>query len=111
MVRHAVRLNGVTHLTLTKLDILSGLGTLKIAVGHKTAPGEERFTGGPVYEDIEGWSEEIFDCRTWESLPPQARAYVERIEALVGVRAGLISVGPGREQVIPRDPLFHPTPH
>jgi adenylosuccinate synthase len=111
MVRHAVRLNGVTHLTLTKLDILSGLGTLKIAIAHKTAPGEERFTGGPVYEDMEGWSEDISDFRTWEALPPQARTYVERIEALVGVRAGLISVGPAREQVIPRDPLFHPTPH
>ena len=106
MVRHAVRLNGVTHLALTKLDILSGLETLKIAVDHDTPEGGERFSGGPIYEDVAGWSEDITGCRTWEALPQACRAYVERIEALVGVRAGLISVGPGREQVIPRDPLF-----
>ena len=106
MVRHAVRLNGVTHLALTKLDILSGLETLKIAVGHDTPEGGERFSGGPIYEDVAGWSEDITGCRTWEALPQACRDYVERIEALVGVRAGLISVGPGREQVIPRDPLF-----
>ena len=106
MVRHAVRLNGVTHLALTKLDILSGIDTLKIAVDHDTPPGAERFSGSPVYEDAPGWSEDISSCRTWEGLPANCRAYVERIEALVGVRAGLISVGPGREQVIPRDPLF-----
>ena len=111
MVRHAIRLNGVTHLTLTKLDILSGLSTIKIAVSHKTKPGEERFTGGPVYQDIPGWDEDISGCRSWEALPIAARNYVERIESLVGVRAGLISVGPGREQVIPRDPLFQVSPH
>lgn len=106
MVRHAVRLNGVTHLALTKLDILSGLETLKIATGHNTPEGGERFTGGPVYEDVPGWPEDITECRTWDALPQACRDYVERIEELVGVRAGLISVGPGREQVIPRDPLF-----
>ena len=106
MVRHAVRLNGATHLALTKLDVLSGLDTLKIAVSHNTPDGGERFSGGPVYEDVPGWSEDITACRTWDALPQTCRDYVERIEELVGVRAGLISVGPGREQVIPRDPLF-----
>ena len=106
MVRHAVRLNGATHLALTKLDVLSGLDTLKIAVSHNTPDGGERFSGGPVYEDVPGWSEDITGCRTWDALPQTCRDYVERIEELVGVRAGLISVGPGREQVIPRDPLF-----
>lgn len=106
MVRHAVRLNGATHLALTKLDVLSGLDTLKIAVTHNTPDGGERFSGGPVYEDVPGWSEDITGCRTWDALPQTCRDYVERIEELVGVRAGLISVGPGREQVIPRDPLF-----
>ena len=106
MVRHAVRLNGATHLALTKLDVLSGLETLKIAVSHNTPDGGERFSGGPVYEDVPGWSEDITGCRTWDALPQTCRDYVERIEELVGVRAGLISVGPGREQVIPRDPLF-----
>ncbi len=106
MVRHACRLNGVTHLTLTKLDILSGLKTLRIGVDHETVPGGDRFEGQPVYETVAGWSEDITSCRTWDSLPENARAYVERIENLVGVRAGLISVGPGRDEVIPRDQLF-----
>ena len=111
MVRHAARLNGVTHLTLTKLDVLSGIKTLRIGIGHDTPEGDERFSGSPVYEDIPGWDEDITACRTWESLPPACQAYVERIEALVGIRAGLISVGPGRRQVIPRDPLFRSTQH
>ena len=111
MVRHATRLNGVTHLTLTKLDVLSGMKTLKIGVAHDTPEGDERFSGNPVYEDIAGWDEDITACRDWNSLPPTCRAYVERIESLVGIRAGLISVGPGREQVIPRDPLFQTISH
>ena len=106
MVRHACRLNGVTHLTLTKLDILSGLETLRIGIGHETIPGGDRFEGQPVYETVPGWSEDITSCRTWDALPENARAYIERIEELVGVRAGLISVGPGRDEVIPRDSLF-----
>jgi len=111
MVKHAARLNGVTHLTLTKLDVLSGIGTLKIGVSHDTPEGEERFSGQPIYEDAQGWTEDITTCRTWESLPETCRAYVERIEELVGIRAGLISVGPGRKQVIPRDPLFRSSQH
>jgi len=111
MVRHAARLNGVTHLTLTKLDILSGMKTLRIGVAHDTPAGSERFSGNPVYEDVPGWDEDISNCRDWDSLPETCQAYVERIESLVGVRAGLISVGPGREQVIPRDPLFQTLSH
>ena len=106
MVRHACRLNGVTHLTLTKLDILSGLETLRIGIDHEPVAGGDRFEGTPIYETVSGWSEDITNCRNWDDLPTNAKAYVERIEELVGVRAGLISVGPGRDEVIPRDPLF-----
>jgi adenylosuccinate synthase len=110
MVRHACRLNGVTHLSLTKLDILSGLETLRIGIGHEPVPGGDRFEGAPIYETVPGWAEDITSCRRWEDLPANAKAYVERIEELVGVRAGLISVGPGREEVIPRDALFQTVP-
>lgn len=110
MVRHACRLNGVTHLSLTKLDILSGLETLRIGIDHESVSGGDRFEGAPIYETVPGWSEDITSCRRWEDLPANAKAYVERIEELVGVRAGLISVGPGREEVIPRDSLFETVP-
>ena len=111
MVKHAARLNGATHLTLTKLDVLSGIETLRIATGHDTPEGEERFSGAPIYEDLPGWTEDITECRTWDSLPLNCRSYVERIEELVGMRAGLISVGPGRKQVIPRQELFRSSGH
>lgn len=110
MVRHACRLNSVTHLVLTKLDILSGLETLRIGIGHEPVVGGDRFEGSPIYETVPGWSEDISGCRNWAELPANAKAYVQRIETLVGVQAGLISVGPGREQVIPRDELFETHP-
>ena len=103
-------LDSVTHLSLTKLDILSGLPEIRIGVDHERVAGGDRFEGKPVYETLPGWSEDITQCRRWEDLPANAQAYVQRIEHLVGVRAGLISVGPGREEVIPRDELFQTHP-
>ena len=58
--------------------------------------------GQPVYEDAPGWSEDITGVTTWSELPEACRAYVERIEQLVGVPATIISVGPGREQTLAR---------
>ena len=110
LVRHACALNGVTHLVLTKLDVLSGIGPLQIctsyAGGGVPAGAEALARVTPTYEDHPGWDEDITGCRTYEELPAAARSYVERIEALCGARVGLVSVGPGREQVIPLDPLF-----
>ncbi len=111
LVRHAALLNGTTHLVLTKLDVLSGLTTLKIALAYgdqaTPPPGASALAAvRPTYEELPGWQQDISDCRTWEDLPATCRAYIQRIEALVGVPCGLLSVGPGREQVIARDPLF-----
>lgn len=111
LVKHGVRLNGTTHLALTKLDVLSGLETLQIAVRYETrdtppAGAEALAAVRPVYETLPGWTEDISACRTWDSLPDTCRAYVQRIEALVGVPVGLVSVGPGRDEIIVRDPLF-----
>ncbi len=111
LLRYAVRVNGLTELALTKLDILTGLNPLRICTGYRVN-GEvlENLPMGPkdlspfepVYEDMPGWEEDVMSVREWEDLPPQARDYVQRIEALIGLPVKLISVGPERDQVIRR---------
>ena len=97
MVRTAAGLNGLTALVLTKLDVLSGLERLELGLGLDAQ-------GAPRYESLEGWSEDLTGCRTWESLPAACRAYVRRIEELVEVPVAVVSVGPGREHIVPVDP-------
>ena len=109
ILRYAVRVNGLTHLALTKLDILSGFETVKIAIAYdhrgerlEHLPLDTKVLSEcqPIYEEIPGWSEDIRDVRSLEALPGAARHYLQRIEALVGVPIMLIGVGPGREQAI-----------
>jgi adenylosuccinate synthase len=109
ILRYAARVNGLTHLALTKLDILSGFERIKIAIAydyqterldHLPLDAEVLAACEPIYEELPGWSEEIQDVQTLGDLPAAARAYVRRIEELVGVPVTLISVGPGREQTI-----------
>ncbi|MFZ5476846.1 MAG: adenylosuccinate synthase [Myxococcota bacterium] len=107
LVRHAAMVNGLTRLALTKLDVLSGMGPLRIAVayeGLEDVPAGAEALGRvvPVYEEVEGWDGDIAGCRRWADLPAAARAYVERIEALVGVPVTLLGVGAGRDAVIQR---------
>ena len=109
MVRRAVQLNGVTHITLTKLDILSGFDELLIGTGYQggaSFPSHDLDAAVPLYERLPGWDADISTARTWDELPEAARAYVSRIESLIGVPVILIGVGPGREQVVERaDPI------
>ncbi len=109
LLRYANRINGLTELTITKLDILTGLNPIKIATAYKDnnqileelpfGPGElSKFV--PVYEEMDGWQQDLRSLKRWEELPPQARAYILRIEELCGVPVRLISVGPERDQVI-----------
>lgn len=109
ILRYAARVNGFTHLALTKLDILSGFESLKIAVAydyagqrleHLPTDAEVLAACRPIYEELPGWSEDIRGARALDDLPAAARRYVERIEALVGVPVALIGVGPGREQTL-----------
>ena len=111
VARESVRLNGITDLALTKLDVLQNLPVLKICVAYELdgktleyLPQEEgalaRVT--PVYEEMPGFEEDISGCRNFEDLPDTVRAYVERLEELAGARASIVSVGPGREQTILR---------
>jgi adenylosuccinate synthase len=107
MVRHAGMVNGLTAIALTKLDVLSGMGPLQIAVGYAgmddvPAGAAELARAEPVYEEIAGWDEDLSGCRTWESLPAACRAYVQRVEELTGVPVVLLGVGPGRDALIER---------
>ncbi len=107
VLRHAARVNGLTSLALTKLDVLSGLSELRVCVAYELdgeridtppARGLERVT--PIYETLPGWSEDISGARSITELPDAARAYLGWIERAVGVKASIVSVGPGREQTI-----------
>ena len=110
VVRHSVRLSGITGLCVTKLDVLTGLDSIKFCVGYRTAEGEEiqrvpaslKQLGActPVYEEMPGWSEDITGCRTWDELPANCRSYLERLAEFVGAPLAIVSVGPGREQTI-----------
>jgi adenylosuccinate synthase len=108
--RYAARLNGLTEILVTKLDVLSGLDTLKICTGYRAygqtfddmPPHQSVFhDASPIYEELEGWHEEIDGCQTFDELPKQAQAYVRRMEELVGVPVSIVSVGPAREQSLP----------
>ena len=107
VLRESVRLNGPTELAITKLDVLSGLSELKICTAYRYRgttvdypPQEQNALAEvePVYETLPGWNEDITKARGYDDLPDNARAYLNRIERLLGVPVGLVSVGPERGQ-------------
>lgn len=111
LLRYAVRLNGISELALTKLDILSGFDAIKICtayrIGDQTTPvlplGPSNLKGvEAVYEEVSGWQDDINSIRAWDDLPQAARDYVSRIEELLAIPVTIISVGPERSQVIRR---------
>lgn len=110
-IRYAAMVSGATELCITLLDVLSGEPELKLATGYRTGDGlTDRFIADgyalsevtPEYETMDGFSEDITGVRTFDELPQAARAYLDRIESFVGVRIGIVSVGPDREQTIIR---------
>lgn len=109
MLRSAVRLNGVDEIHLTKLDILSGIPGLKIAVAYRlggrvieTPPVDTADWPRckPIYKELPGWKSDISGVRGWQDLPVAARRYVERVSAWVGCPIRLVSVGSGRTAVL-----------
>ena len=107
LLREAARLNGFTELVLTKLDVLSGLNELKICTAYEYKgerilypPQVDNALAQvtPIYETLPGWQEDISAAKCAGCLPVNARNYIARIEELLGVRVGLISIGPDREQ-------------
>jgi adenylosuccinate synthase len=109
IARYAVRVNGLTDLFLTKLDVLTGLESVPVCIGYDVdgvrydempMTQTDFHHAQPVYTDLPGWSEDLSKCRTREDLPPKARAYVSALEELSGCRISAIGVGPGREATI-----------
>jgi adenylosuccinate synthase len=109
-LRYAARLSGMTGLAVTKLDVLSSFERVKLCVAYRDRDGNRLTTFPyhqtvfhgctPEYEELPGWDEDLSDCRELDSLPPRARAYVERISEAVEVPITLIGTGQGRHQVI-----------
>ncbi len=114
-LRQAVRINSVSGLCLTKLDVLDGLDVVKLCVGYTDRNGNavpapidaEDYEGlVPVYEEVPGWSESTLGAKSLDQLPASARAYIERIEQVVGAPIDLISTGPDRvETIVLRHPF------
>ena len=110
LLRRSIELNSLTGLCLTKLDVLDGLETLKIAVAYRDKNGivltrppqsAEAFTGlEPIYEEMPGWSESTADITSMDQLPANALAYIHRIEALLDVPIDILSTGPERDSTI-----------
>jgi adenylosuccinate synthase len=109
VLRFAVRVNGLWGLALTKLDVLSGLPTVKVCTSYELdgervdeLPGdlEDLSRAKPVYEELPGWEQKLAGARTLEDLPPTALRYVQRVEELSGVPVVCISVGADRGETI-----------
>ena len=107
VLRYAARLNGLTDLILTKLDVLSGFETLRVCVGYQAGgqrwddvpPNQTLFhEAEPVWEELPGWAEELGDVRSFDDLPKEAQGYVHFLEELGAVPISIVGVGPAREQ-------------
>jgi adenylosuccinate synthase len=109
-LRYAARINGLTSLVITKLDVLSGHDRLPVCTKYRSAEDAvlERFPYHqsvlhhvtPIYEELPGWQEDISECRTESDLPAAAREYLDFIADFVGVPVTLVGVGPGRDQIV-----------
>ncbi|MCD6271883.1 MAG: adenylosuccinate synthase [Deltaproteobacteria bacterium] len=109
ILKNAVRLNSLTGLVITKLDVLGGLESLKICTGYECKgriindfPSDIKVLGlcKPVYESLPGWEEDISGITQLAGLPDNAKKYIKRIEELAETPAQIISVGPGRDETI-----------
>lgn len=106
-VKHAGRLNGCDQLALMKLDVLDGFETIKICKGYKVDGKEINYVPSslddlePVYEVLDGW-DSVVGIRQFDKLPQNAKKYIERIEELTGVKVGIISTSPERDDTIIR---------
>lgn len=119
VVRYSARINGLTHLAITKLDILTGLDPVNLCVGYEykgkrleNIPAQLSILDkcSPVYDAMDGWQEDISGARTFKDLPNNAQAYVKRIEDFVDVPVSIISVGSGRNETIVRKNPFDAIP-
>ena len=112
--RYATRVNGLTDLVVTKLDVLTGYEQIPICVAYEVdgkrmdempMNQSDFHHAKPIYEYMPGWSEDISGARTFEELPANAQRYIERLEELSRVRVSVIGVGPSRDAAIVRHDL------
>ena len=114
-LRRVVELNGISGLCITKLDVMDGLDTVRVAVGYKVR-GERRDilpVGAealaicePIYEEHAGWKESTVEVKSFDDLPEAAQSYLKRLEVLVGAPVTIISTGPDRMETIVRQHPF-----
>ncbi|MCV6627228.1 MAG: adenylosuccinate synthase [Cellvibrionaceae bacterium] len=114
-VKHAIRINSISGLCLTKLDVLDGLACVKICVGYKNKAGETLSVPfdsegwaevEPVYEEMPGWTDSTVGAQSIDALPQAARNYINRLEELVGAPVDIVSTGPDRvETIVLRQPF------
>ncbi|MDV4150800.1 adenylosuccinate synthase [Clostridium sp. AL.422] len=109
ILKTTVRVSGLTSLCVTKIDTLAGLEKLKICVGYKfdgkvidyfPASLSDLAKCEPVYEEFEGWGDEVAEARSYDELPENAKKYLNRIEELTGTKISIVGVGPRRDQTI-----------
>lgn len=115
MVKYTTRINGLTSISLMLLDVLSGFEKIKICTGYEIDgkvtehfPANLKALGKskPVYEELDGWEEDITKVERYEDLPENAKKYIARIEEYVGLPVKIVSVGPKRNQTIVRESIF-----
>jgi len=115
VLNHSIRLSSISHLAITKLDVLSGFETIQVCTGYRSGDQiVEHFPADielypalePIYEELPGWEENIAEVRKFEDLPLNCRKYIEYMENKTGVPAAIVSVGPKRDQTIIRSELF-----
>lgn len=112
IVRHSVRVNGLSKLAINKLDTLSGLGDLKVCIAYEKPDGsvinnfpptlEELKDCKPVYETLKGFDDDISGCKSYDELPDACKTYIERLEVLCGCKIAMIGNGPDRTQILER---------
>jgi len=112
VVKYTAQVNGVTELAVMLLDVLAGFNPLKVCVGYKrngkklnAFPHDAAALTGvePIYETLDGFTDEITECENYDELPTGAKAYIELVEQTVGVPVSIVSVGPRRSQTIHRN--------
>lgn len=112
IARYAVRVNGLTEMVINKIDPLCGLPKLKVCVAYRfkgetitefPADFADLAHCEPVYEEFDGFSEDITNCRTFDELPQSVQSYIRELERICGCRVSMLGVGPARDQVISLD--------
>ena len=114
-LKYAAMTNGISRLAITKLDVLSGFDTLKMCVGYKHKgqvlsefPSHNNVLNNcePVYEEMDGWKENISTLKEYSKLPIEAQNYLKKIEEVSGVPVYAVSLGPSREKILFLSELF-----